>query len=432
MAKQPKHNPEGTKFNSWLIVPENRTITPAPGQPEKTITVNTIRRWVIFPDGRKAYERLPVKLYRQIRDDIAELQTYVDRLNYRNRKKDEALQRIRFQHAFISPSLLESYQQKLQTIVPSQRDALCEFSYLYNYCLTFFINTLKLNDPLDWKKNEHIWAQALLQQFSNKTEALRLKLRSSGKPHSPKTLRKIVNAANRFLSFLHEQYPDEIKPVKLTPISRAQFSSLRAKRELDETTPTRKYISEEQWAQIRASLPEDIKPFVYLAWHYGLRRSECLGIRPEDLKKSHLFVSRQLRKFPSFDGMEYGILKGKTCRKIPHYSCTPAETYIWIREIWKNPKAPMLMHPDTLTERWNGFMKTLGFEIDFHSIRHTTITRLVRAFTTNQSSVAAQKQSLRELQLCFGHRSIETTMGYLKDDRALEDELFVPDTITAA
>ncbi len=66
-----KEYPEGTRFNKWVIVHEldgeNR--------------IPRIRRWVIYPDGRKTYERYPMTKYLHIRGNAKELGNFVIRLN---------------------------------------------------------------------------------------------------------------------------------------------------------------------------------------------------------------------------------------------------------------------------------------------------------------------------------------------------------------
>lgn len=344
-----------------------------------------IRRW---KDGK--YQRLPIAKYKRIRESEAELEELVKRLN----APVDAKAKVDFKHAFISVPLLETYQEFLANQIPSPEGARQEFSYLRRYFLNYFIGKLDLMNPLDWHKvHETKWASYLLGKDC---------------PAAAKTKRDIVIAANRFMKWLHKQRPEEVPPLEFTPITKAKYKELEARRELDGKVKERGFIPDHDWQKIRKKLPKDIEPFVLLSYHYGLRRSEVLGLEPGDVKKGHLTVQRQLSAIhpkPLFKP-----LKGRSARRVLHWNARAAEAYTWIVEGQRR-----LSHPSTLTHRWAELMKSLDMSYDFHDLRHTFITKALR------------DHKARDVQLAAGHRDIRTTMGYAHDDRDLSDEAFIPE-----
>ena len=74
------------------------------------------------------------------------------------------------------------------------------------------------------------------------------------------------------------------------------------------------------------------------------------------------------------------------------------------------------MHPDTLSDRWTELMEQLKLTYTLHDLRHTWITKSIRK----------KKVVPRDVQLAAGHKNIETTMGYLHDDREFDDDIYVP------
>lgn len=167
-------------------------------------------------------------------------------------------------------------------------------------------------------------------------------------------------------------------------------------------------IKDEDWERILSALPSDIKPFVLLAYHYGLRRAETLGFdSTNDVRNEILLVRKQLTSY--FLGRAvYGPCKTRRARKVPHWlGIRPEQAYQWILE-GLNQK----MHPDVLSHRWASLMESLGLEYTFHELRHTFITR------------ARAQYSSREVQLAAGHADNATTERYSHDHRKFDDEIF--------
>lgn len=363
------------RANKWVIITETQA-----GR-----KVLTIRRWVYRkPNEKPIYERLPIEKYHDIRHNSTMLKEFVTRLNA-NFKIPDA---IEIRHAFISPTLLDQYREFLLTQIPNQGKAIAEFGYLKRYFLNFFITTMNQPDPVTWHKNHKtVWAKYL---------------QSKDCPASADTKKDIVRAANRFIQWLHEQRPTEVPPLKFQPITKAKYKEIEAFRGLRGEIHEPKFIKDKDWGIISSKLPSTIRSTTLLAYHFGLRRSEALGLQVKDVRNTVLSVERQLEGV-----VRYTPLKGRETRKVPYWDTTPEAAYGWCQSL-------VVIHPDTLTEVWGELMDASGFDYTFHDLRHTWITRMIR------------KHAPRDVQLAAGHKSIDTTMSYLHDDREMGEEVFVP------
>ncbi|RYZ68572.1 MAG: hypothetical protein EOP09_09330 [Proteobacteria bacterium] len=191
-------------------------------------------------------------------------------------------------------------------------------------------------DPLQWHMvHKTEWAKYLM---------------SSEAPGSAAAKKEIVKAANRFMLWLHDRRPGEVPPLKFQPLTKAVLKKVTADRQTHGEARVPTMIKDEHWAIIRCKLPTSVKPFALLAYHYGLRRSETLGLELKDVKLGYLRVERQLETFadstPSF-----GPLKGREARKVPHWFSTPSEVHDLI-----TLAVSERVHPDTLTDRWTELM----------------------------------------------------------------------------
>jgi integrase len=349
------------------------------------ITTFVIKRW---DTEKKRPVRLPVQEYAHIRDDEKELREFVKRLN----APLSAQRKVEFRHAFINEALLEKYLKYLKTQIATQSVAITNFNYLKKYVLGYFIGQCDLMDPNDWTHIEHQtnWGDYLL----NHKEV-----------RAAKTKRTIVSEANRFLYWLAEMRGKEVRYKKMQPLTKSQLKTVEAVRILKGENSQRKLIPDDHWKRIEANLPAHLMANANLGYHYGLRRSETLGVQVQNVKLGYLRLERQLIKI----GV-YGPLKGKLARKVDHWFTSVKNTHKWVKVAEANP-----MHPTTLSTEWAEFMKSLGYDYDFHDLRHTFITKAVR------------KHNVRDVQLAAGHKHISVTMGYLHDDRTQKDETYVPD-----
>jgi len=383
--------PKGTKFGDWSVYRE----------PQRGRVVFVIRRRVSCPGLKPKNERLNPSAYRQWAHDESELKKLCIRLNEQVNREEKLRLVVEIKHAYISPVFLDDYLSHLLTQIPDQHNAGTEFYYLRHYFLNFFITKLQMRDPLHWHvAHKSKWAEFLL---------------SNEVPRSVAVKKKIVQAANRFMIYLHEQRPQEVPPLKFSPLSKAIYKKLVADRFLEGSAKERKFVKEEHWAVIQVKMEElapNLEPFALLAYGYGLRRSETMGFEASDVRQGYLYVQKQLIKFKN-QSPKYGPLKGRKPRKVPHnWLSNPTLASIWIKS-----GSAKLMHPDTLSDSWAAFMEKLGFDYDFHDLRHTWISRVIRLPGVN----------IRDVMLAAGHENIETTMRYLKDDRNLEDAVFIPE-----
>lgn len=349
-----------------------------------------IGRWVITqwnPEKRRP-DRLPVSQYEHIRDDEEKLREYVKRLNAPLTAKTK----VDFKHAFINDDLIESYREFLHTRIRTVSVVTTNVNYLKEHFLKYFIGKLDLMNPQDWVE---IDAQTKWAGYLLNSKTIR----------AAKTKRDVVIEANRFMGWLSEKRPKELRFKKMEPLTKKRLDSIDAERELRGETQTRKMIQDSDWKTIRKGIPKHIRAQVFLGYHYGLRLAETLGGLPGDVKKGYLSVDRQLRKL----GV-HGILKGKMRRKVNHWFSEAKDAYGWVAEVQGN-----LMHPATLSGEWRTYMDSIGMDYDFHDLRHTFITKATRL------------HNIRDVQLAAGHKHISTTMAYLHDDRTLEDETFTPD-----
>lgn len=344
-------------------------------------------------------ERLPVKQYAQIRDDVEKMTEFVKRLN----APIDARVRVNFQHAFINDALLDEYLEDLKTIIPTASVAQTEFGYVKNYFLHFFITKQGIIDPSKWINLEVKWGAYLGSESPDGPKGSRLK-----GVKAETTKRKVVNAANRFMAWLHKRRSNEVPKVQFAPISKAKYRAIKAQRELDGDTEDHVYIPKKDLALILEKLPDSLEPYVYLMLRYGLRIAEAAGVKTGDVKKQHFFTQRQMVKLG-----KYKPLKGRKMRKVPHWFCKPADAYRWVTQAEER-----IQHQRTLSKLWREYVDLLGMAYTFHDLRHTWTTDAMRQFG---------KEEPRDVQLAAGHVNLATTMRYLHDDRDLGDDEFVPD-----
>ncbi len=214
---------------------------------------------------------------------------------------------------------------------------------------------------------------------------------------------------NRFMAFLHKKMPQEIPFIKFDPISKAKFKDYHARINMG-IEPVGKFIADKDWTVIEKKLPAEIAPFVILGYYYGLRRAETLGLELGDLAKGHLNVKRQLVNMN--DGQpNYAPLKNRLERKTPHWFMNPEDTYALIEDALSKK-----IHPDTLGVKFSHFIATLGMDYDLHDLRRTFITKALDKNNGNATPV----------MMAVGHGNTDVTMRYLRDNRNLSDEVFVP------
>lgn len=361
------------KIGSYFVTKEKR----------KEADIYVIRRKITNEDGTVINQRHPHIKYRHLKTK-EDIQKYVDRINGRENRR--AIKEIQGKLAFIPNDLLQDFREELQVNIPNQKDSKYLYQLLHKHCLSFFVDQLKLKDPLEWKENESKWGAYLIST----------KL-------SPKSIKTITQVGNRFLSFVHKKFPREIPLLKLEPLSKARIKALKAERKNKDFG---QFIKDDHWRLIEKNLPDRIKPFVLLGYYYGLRRAESLAIELEDLRKGYLSVERQLIS-TNKDSFKTKPLKSKKIRKTPHWFIKPDRVYQIIANI------DYRLHPDTLGVEWSKLMDKLSLDYALHDLRRTFITKALRAHAPV------------DVQHAVGHSDIRTTMQYQQDDRNLDAETFV-------
>lgn len=352
----------------------------------------SIRRYITLPDGTKIQPRYPRKKYKGIKTK-EELDQLLNRLNYRKRNKN-----IEIRTSFISPHLMEAFENLLLTDIPNEKDA----RYLYQtvlkkYFLNFFIGTLKLYDPKEWTKHQAEWGAALLGKIDNKIFT---------KKPSAKLVKTTIQVANRFMSFLHVQMPEDYPPITFKPLSRGAIKTYQAQ---NTGKKIGQFIPDEDWKTIDSKLPSSIGCFIRLMYYYGLRRAESLGFSSTDsVRRDFLKITQQLKSYNEISPT-YSILKDKEQRETPHWFLKPEIAYKLIQDGIDKKR-----HPDTLSVEWEEFIKGLGMTYKLHDFRRTFITKALR------------KYAPRDVQLAVGHANLLTTMKYAQDDRSLKDDIWKP------
>lgn len=380
-------------FNDWYITQED--------------DFYSIRRAYKLK-GKRKYQRFPRNKYSHIQEYSA-LKDFVIRLNGKNPNAERIKGKLEFRHAFINEPLMDSYLVYLRTQIPNQKDASTMFNYLRHYALGFFIEKMGISNPLLWHKNQHIWSKYLL----NKDHDLEDELRIFEKDRivSSKVLKYIVNEMNRFCKFLHNQKPD-IPALTFEPLSKAALKDHKARREIAGIKHVSRYIPNSHWIKIEEALSNTPwKNPILLAYHYGLRRNEALGLEVTNVKKSCILLTKQFDKIVN-NQITYKPLKSRNSRMIPHWLISPTLTFSLIQEM------NVHYHPDTLRSKFSRLCETLGLPAyTLHDLRRTFITNAVRKGIEPE-----------ELRLAVGHANAETTYQYyVMDSRELDLEDFVPD-----
>lgn len=351
--------------------------------------------------GDRKSKRVPRRKYKHVGKSREALQALVDRLNYGLDIKAKREQEVK--SAFISETVIVSFRDALQTEIPNQKD----FRYLYNTCFkSYFFNWFaeQSADPRDWVKIQSVWAAALMGKSKRPQDNL------FETKKSVKTLKAVVQVANRFMKHLHVQMPLEYPSIKFIPFSKGALKTYAAELLLANGDPAvGQFVTSEDWAVIEGGLPTSLNCFINLMYHYGLRRGEALGFEStEDVGTRSLKVRQQLKANP-FEGPVYTILKDKEVRETPHWFATPKQAYGWIQDSFDKK-----VHPDHLASMWDEYIGSLDMTYKLHDFRRTFITRALRA------------QPARDVQLAVGHQDLRTTLGYAQDDRELEDKPWKP------
>jgi integrase len=404
-----KTYPEGTKFNNWILFYENEK-----QKDGKLKACARIRRWVIYPDGTKDYERFPAKEWAEYKSNPKELQNFVMRANGLDPNAVRARRKYELKEAYVGKELMNDYIRELRNEIPKYKKVKDHIHLLEKYFLGFFVQKLGFAEPLEWHRHQDFWGLALInlpndpkKDDFDKHFKEEWRLFNPGETRSPKTLKGIVQAGNRFMRFLHKRRPKEIPPLEFDPLKSARLKTIQANRVRDGKATIRYNIPDKDWAVIEKACPISIKRYILIIKRYGLRRAESMAIQKGNFLKNKLEVKQQLIALPEPTKPVYDILKGKDLRSVPHSWFSNSKD---IKEIMSLESTPM--HPDTFTKIWEELMNKLGFPYSIHCIRHTWTTKAVRVPGVHP----------RDVQQAAGHKHLTTTMGYIQRDDARDDD----------
>jgi integrase len=357
-------------WSKWYLIESD-------GQP-------VIRRYT-KRDGKVKWERYPKDKYRNI--TRSELENFMRRINITAAlKRAEAEERYNFDHSFVTKEKLNEFEAMLLNRANNQAHITRTLTYLKKHVLHYFILEKKLPHPNFWIKHEEEWGRYLMK-----------------KKLSANTLKQIVQAANRLLLFLRRKNSEEIQAIRLEPFSSKKLQHMKA---VSKFAVRRKLISDEDVQVMINNCRPELKSYILLAYKFGLRRAEILGLSPDHVLKGALSVTRQVVDVNPI--IKYGPLKSKQVRKVPYWQSSPKEAYELIKDL-------AVIHPSTLSDMFSALMAELKMPFQLHDFRRTFITKALRA------------NHWRDVQLAAGHYDIKTTIGYAQDDRTIDDEKWTPD-----
>lgn len=399
---------EKIKWSKWYLIPEKTDDD----------TQYIIRRYRVL-DGCIKWQRYPRKEIKGL--SATEIKAFVTRLNG---EREEALKRAKaaydIKHIFITPEILSEWERSISDSQTDQGRANSIIMIVQRYFLHFWIHKMNLSDPMFWYEQQNLWGYALLNvrpKELSKNEWENIRIFEEGFSLSAKTIRDYIMFANRFIAFIHNKSPRLFPLLKFAPISKAVLKKHDADRSLDkDQRGIGKYVHQKDWLLIcdgdvnRGIKPisADLLPFVKLGYYLGLRSSETLGVKLDDIKDGYFHLRRQLESIPE-GRPKYGPPKNRQGRKIYYWGTTNDNIYRIIKDI------PRLMHPDTLVHKLAAEMRRLKLDYSMHDFRRTWITNALQA-----------GQPLVRVRDAAGHEEISTTNRYIMNIDEFGDKTYKP------
>ena len=248
-----------------------------------------VRRVVYFKDGSKKLENRPHAEYKELDKDKKEIEEYLEIINYRELQEEKAKKSFKVRSAFIkNKDTNKVFEEWMFSRTGNDIYSRNVASTIRRYLIGYFHDKKKNYDYKTW---ESLGEQAEFVEF----------LKS--KKLANKTIITIKNNSNMFFQFLHEKSKGKIELMKFTfpSLTRAgvrRYEKERKKRlkNKDKRLSGEDYISEEDFKLIYnyciKTTPSDdeeryrkIAPYIFMCYHYGLRRSEVMALKTECLKK---------------------------------------------------------------------------------------------------------------------------------------------------
>lgn len=346
-----------------------------------------IRRYSMS-ENKVKWERFPAKNYSHLSHD--EIESLVRRLNITYElERRNAEERYLFDHAWINPKLKQKFEEKISRDITKQAHQKMVMHYLDKFIFTFFVHVKNTPDPKFWVKHEVAFGTWLTARLALNT------------------CLQVIAVTNRYLRFLHSEYPDEIPLILLNPIGRKKIKVL--KQEAKVKDQRQKYIPPHDYSEIEKKLPSRLRPAFCLMYNYGLRLGEVLALTPEDVFEEELDIKRQVIAF-SNGKRKFGTLKDIDEREVPHWFATPEQALSWIEQL-------TFMTPSNLSKELSRSLNELGFEFKPYDCRRSFVTNSHE----NQYKLGI---TVRDIQKAAGHAEWETTMGYLQNVKKAEKRIF--------
>jgi hypothetical protein len=446
--------PAGTTFTDWFLSGFGKS------DPH-------IRREIRYPGQSKtAIERHNKASYRHLLDAYGDreldeqadtpgaivkppraLTDYIIRLNGKDPIAERLREKCNYDHAWINDELLQQYRQdEIYSCINDRTNADALFGYLNRYALHWFITLKRLHSPLQWKAYEKEWGRYLMNKKEDEStlkDDLRIfRDKDTDKHRTPKNrqlsakvLKNTVYEMNRFVRYVYKKRRNEFENelVEIEPWGDALIKTYASDWKIKNKRRLSKYIKVIHWQTIKERMKKENVPWrhqVGLAYDYGLRRNETMGLETDSVRPQYLHLTKQLKKITKTTDEKirtFKPLKGReTERKIEHWFVDPKETQARIRLM-----LTCLSHPDTISKGFINLCKRINKEEQkrkktdkecfptywFHDLRRTFITNAVKA-----------EKSRYDLQLAIGHKSERVlNQFYLMDARELEDDFDMGD-----
>lgn len=313
-------------------------------------------------------------------------------------KKREAESRYDFDHSYMSVAMVEDFIKQRSHHIVDKSHLKNIRSVLQKHIFEFFILQKQMPDPSSWSKVQYELGEKMVK-----------------KGYSLSSIQRVQIVANQYLEFLHKRFPDQVLKYEIELLAPAKRKMIEAKEELDDDTRGQ-LVSEEHY-RLLLRYGRELQSHIVLAWKFGLRRAEVLGLQVSDVRKTHIAVRQQLSAHNDRE-TKYEPLKGRYTRKTPYWFSSPQEAYDLINGL-------KLMHPDTLTHKFDDLIRLvnekekLSLTYTFHDFRHSFITLALR----NRRAFGIE---ISDVSDAVGHKDERTTQQYREDDRNLDDDIWMP------
>ncbi|MCB0368114.1 MAG: tyrosine-type recombinase/integrase [Bdellovibrionales bacterium] len=372
----------------------------------------SIKRFIKRKDGKTTWHRLKKKFYKDFYQSQKELENIVIYLNGLDPAEHRAGIKYRLKEGYIPRVHVINFCREVKNnfLNDDKKDIENRINGFINYGLNWFQNkTHKVNE---WKKYDKKWGQCLLNYNEDIKDSDRIF--PLGELRSKNTIIRVIWLMNKFMEYLHQQYPNKYPPTYFDPITNSQFRSLEMIRKQRGLVRDRKHIKSEHWEIIKRNIENDPHlKIIEICYEFGLRRSEALALSSvENLFKDNLFVKEQVKCIDYTNGVMTRIFKptktGET-RRIP-YKASISE--ISIKRIATIIDTFEFISPNQLTKKWRVLMNELNLDYDIHDCRHSFCRNLFKI--KNLDIKTAMEYS--------GHKELQSINGYLRSKSEFSEE----------